>query len=335
MAKRELVKASDVSSEGWETATFPLVCETCLGDNPYVRMIRAPASKECKICARPYTAFRWQPGRKARYKSTIVCQTCAKLKNVCQVCLFDLTFGLPVQVRDKFLEESGGSKVELPDSQVNRDFAVQRMEASSSSDILPYGKSESHHHLTLLKLARTAPYYKRNRARICTFWQRGECTRGDSCPYRHETDDYQTDPALANQNIRDRFLGINDPVANKILSSLNKPKEQPEEGQEAADKEDGQQHHLRSSSHQRATTTTTLPPDSNNAPPMFEQEVRLHHHPSSSSSDRSCFPAEPPSLLLLPPPPPIIGAGFPFPFPMPVPPNDQVGNNGSNLPHLP
>jgi pre-mRNA-splicing factor RBM22/SLT11 len=33
-----------------------------------------------------------------------VCQTCAKLKNVCQTCLFDLDFGLPVELRDKFID---------------------------------------------------------------------------------------------------------------------------------------------------------------------------------------------------------------------------------------
>lgn len=217
MAKRELVAPTGVTSEGWETSTFPLVCETCLGDNPYVRMIRAPISKECKICSRPYTSFRWQPGRKARYKTTIVCQTCAKLKNVCQVCLFDLEYGLPVQVRDKFLEEA--QKVELPDSQVNRDYAINKMDTS----MLPYGKAVNAHPM-LLKLARTQPYYKRNRARVCTFWQRGECGRGDSCPYRHEVDT-DHDVSLANQNIRDRFLGVDDPVANKILHRLDEPTE--------------------------------------------------------------------------------------------------------------
>ena len=46
-----------------------------------------------QICQRPFTVFRWCPGPKARYKKTEVCQTCSKLKNICQTCLFDLEYG--------------------------------------------------------------------------------------------------------------------------------------------------------------------------------------------------------------------------------------------------
>lgn len=45
-----------------------------------------------------FVLSRWKPGPKARYKCTVVCQQCARLKNVCQTCLFDLEYGLPVQV---------------------------------------------------------------------------------------------------------------------------------------------------------------------------------------------------------------------------------------------
>lgn len=45
------------------------------------------------------------------------------------------------------------------------------------------GKSQAASDL-LLKLARTTPYYKRNRPHICSFWVKGECKRGEECPYR-------------------------------------------------------------------------------------------------------------------------------------------------------
>lgn len=36
----------------------------------------------------------------------------------------------------------------------------------------------------LKELARTNPYYKRNRPHICSFFVKGECKRGTDCPYR-------------------------------------------------------------------------------------------------------------------------------------------------------
>ncbi len=53
---------------------------------------------QCKVCNRPFTTFRWCPGVKMRYKKTEICQTCARAKNICQTCLLDLQYGLPVQV---------------------------------------------------------------------------------------------------------------------------------------------------------------------------------------------------------------------------------------------
>ncbi|XVE59365.1 hypothetical protein DITRI_Ditri05aG0040800 [Diplodiscus trichospermus] len=80
-----------------------------------------------------------------------------------------------------------------------------------------------------MKLQRTTPYYKRNRAHICSFYVRGECTRGAECPYRHEMPETGE---LSQQNIKDRYYGVNDPVALKLLSkagempSLEPPKDE-------------------------------------------------------------------------------------------------------------
>ena len=92
---------ADFNKEGWEKTNFPLLCETCLGDNPFVRMTKEDYGCQCQICTRPMTMFKWKPGGSQRYKQNVICATCARLKNVCQTCIFDLQYGLPVQVRDK------------------------------------------------------------------------------------------------------------------------------------------------------------------------------------------------------------------------------------------
>lgn len=204
--------SSDINKEGWEKATFPILCETCLGDNPYVRMQKEDYGVECKICVRPMTIFRWKAGTKGRYKATVVCQQCARVKNVCQTCLFDLEYGLPVAVRDKFMEEMGSQAVSLPKSRVGRDYALAEAQKQADGGDLPYGKVGAHP--MLKRLARMTPYYKRNEARICTFYVKGQCNRGNDCPFRHELPE---GGELANQKLRARFHGEDDPLAKKIL----------------------------------------------------------------------------------------------------------------------
>eukprot|EP00898_Chlorokybus_atmophyticus_P005618 jgi/Chlat1/6057/Chrsp4S06341 len=209
----------DLEAEGWERSDFPVVCESCLGNNPYVRMMKADYDKECKVCSRPFTVFRWRPGaaRDARYKKTEVCQTCAKAKNVCQVCLLDLRYGLPVQVIDQGMGAAAATHAVIPKSDVNREFFAERADrqAALGLDDVPYGKMAPSD--TILKLQRTTPYYKRNRAHICSFFVKGTCTRGDECPYRHELPETGE---LSQQNLKDRYYGINDPVANKMLRKV-------------------------------------------------------------------------------------------------------------------
>lgn len=116
----------DAKYQQAEDDEFPILCETCLGNNPYVRMIRVPFGRGCKTCGRPYTVFRWKAGSEGRYKSTQVCQSCSKTRNVCQCCCLDLTYGLPVQVRDTFLSQQ--QIITTPTEQANRAVYMQEME---------------------------------------------------------------------------------------------------------------------------------------------------------------------------------------------------------------
>lgn len=89
-------------------------------------------------------------------------------------------------------------------------------------------------------MAKKYPSYKRNQAHICSFFVKGTCTRGDNCPYRHEMPDEEEVKVGENgkriknlsveQSIKDRFFGVNDSLAGKILTKIKKDeKPQPPE----------------------------------------------------------------------------------------------------------
>jgi len=200
--------------QNWEDSDFPILCPTCLGDNPYIRMMKDKFGKECSICERPFTTFRWCPGRGMRYKKTEICQTCAKMKNVCQTCVFDLEYGLPVAVRDHALS----LKDDIPTGDFNKEHFHENLgkELALQGDDLRGAHSAPNAFLERLSAGRRGPYYKRNLPHICSFWVKGECRRGEECPYRHEKPSDPDDP-LSEQNIVDRFYGTKDPVADKLL----------------------------------------------------------------------------------------------------------------------
>lgn len=198
---------------------FPILCETCLGPNPYVRMLKQPWGSACKVCERPFTSFRWRPaGHGTRPKKTEVCQTCARAKNVCQTCLLDLQFGLPVQVRDMSMAAGDRQRTIMPKSDGTREYAAAQSERAIANGEIDAVYKAAHVNKIAERAKRTAPRYERNRARICSFFVKGTCTRGLYCPYRHEKpDENAEEDELADQNLRDRYYGVNDPVAVKIL----------------------------------------------------------------------------------------------------------------------
>lgn len=148
-------KADSSSHREWENGEFPVLCEGCLGENPYVRMISDPFGGTCKMCSRPYTFFKWRPGRGEGYKKTEVCQTCAKTKNVCQTCLLDMQFGLPSQLRDAVLAAQEGA-LSIPESDVSREYHAQQQMALIASGNNPWltNNAETPNE-KLLKLARS------------------------------------------------------------------------------------------------------------------------------------------------------------------------------------
>ena len=152
----------DLNRSGWETTDFPSVCETCLPDNPYVQMLKEDHGAECKICTRPFTVFRWKADRTARTKRTNICLTCARLKNCCQCCMLDLSFGLPIVVRDAALKMVAPG----PESSINREYYAQENEREieeGRGGVEEYEKTDEKARDLLRRLASSEPYYKRQR----------------------------------------------------------------------------------------------------------------------------------------------------------------------------
>lgn len=178
-----------------------------------------------------------------RYKKTEICQTCSKVKNVCQTCMLEyvlprslaahgvqtvewlarhsLQYGLPTQVRDAAL----GIKSQAPTSNINREYYAQNsacpaslvslallierdtvegsLENGASGEIDFTTQSAAAQDL-LKRLARSDPNYRRNRPHLCSFFAKGECNRGDACPYRHELPEGGKQQSGSRQSFSDR-----------------------------------------------------------------------------------------------------------------------------------
>ncbi|KAL4976040.1 Pre-mRNA-splicing factor slt11 [Aspergillus desertorum] len=152
----------DLNRSGWETTDFPSVCENCLPENPYVQMLKEDYGAECKICTRPFTIFRWKADRTARTKRTNICLTCARLKNCCQCCMLDLSFGLPIVVRDAALKMVAPG----PESSINREYYAQGHEKEIEEGrgaVEEYEKTDEKARELLRRLANSEPYYRKPR----------------------------------------------------------------------------------------------------------------------------------------------------------------------------
>lgn len=83
------------------------ICDTCLGDDSHLKMIKHENGLECKLCTRPFTVYRWNSKQLNKAKKTTICTTCARLKMCCQSCMMDIHFHIPLDIRDTALRMAG------------------------------------------------------------------------------------------------------------------------------------------------------------------------------------------------------------------------------------
>jgi pre-mRNA-splicing factor RBM22/SLT11 len=132
--------------------------------------------------------------------------------------MLDLKYSLPVEVRDNFKipgEKSFSDGKMTLKSLVGKEFALNE---AKKNDKLQNNMFENHPgHNVLINLTKPDAHYQRNQARICSFFVKGCCNRGLECPFRHSVPLFGQ---ITRQNYHDRYNGINDLVAHKILSRV-------------------------------------------------------------------------------------------------------------------
>ncbi|SCU83565.1 LAFA_0D04346g1_1 [Lachancea sp. 'fantastica'] len=89
------------------------ICQDCLGDQ--TRLTRAQNGAECKICTLPFTVYHFKANSKVN--RTLICHNCSKQRNVCQCCMLDLQWHIPIELRDRILSSVQGTQVATPEAQ--------------------------------------------------------------------------------------------------------------------------------------------------------------------------------------------------------------------------
>ena len=173
---------------------------------------------DCKICLKPFTIFRWCPGKGMRFRRTEICQTCCKLKNACQSCILDLQYGLPIQIRDGILQ----IKESCPQNEANREYFLATNAAKLARNdvtLIDYDKTDPAARAILEQVSQKYSSKKtieqRNAPLVCSFYAKGTCSRGNECPYKHILTTEKNSTSL--KSYRDRYYGTDDPAAAAIL----------------------------------------------------------------------------------------------------------------------
>ncbi len=170
-----------------------------------IRMTKLPpGNKLCKISGLPYQGFRWKAGTGGRFKETVISFPIAKEKDICQACLNDLKFGLPVGVRDTVVAEnqrkrklaeatlpslpssSSGYQYSqeltnpfLSGSEETQEFLQEKDNLTASRQLQQFSKTSS-------SASNSNSTAFRNLPKLCTFWLNNQCRRVETgrCPFR-------------------------------------------------------------------------------------------------------------------------------------------------------
>ncbi|RYG65312.1 RNA-binding protein, partial [archaeon] len=168
-----------------------------------------PNNKICTVSHLPYQPFRWKAGPNGRFKETVISYVVAAERNICQCCLNDLRYGLPVGVRDAVLQKAQ-RQIAAPTSEFGTQVYYQQKQqqlieqggymppdeqepmSQQIANLAPSRQLDELAHNLLTKAAQSRTAF-RNLPKLCTFWLNGRCTRvgKKSCPFRPCCGSYQ------------------------------------------------------------------------------------------------------------------------------------------------
>lgn len=176
----------------------PIVCNRCLGPNNMLRMTKEVAGKKCAVCSKPFTVFSWKIATDARQKSTVICRSCAESRKKCQACL-----GMMTNSSSDSNNNNNNNIRQRDDDEQGEDHKQLQGKSSVPSNS---AANNTHSH----------------RAKICSFFLKGQCTRGNACPFSHvlpTSSDSKQQTSSNTNNIKDRFFG-NDHITQQQLAMM-------------------------------------------------------------------------------------------------------------------
>jgi pre-mRNA-splicing factor RBM22/SLT11 len=112
----------------------------------------------CHICGRAFISFRWKSTVGSRYRRTVISPEVALSRNLCQVCMLDLLAVIPGDIRGMACLVSSDEQRSKYDESHLGDTDYSSLCFSISNKQQP---------------------------RLCSFYLRGQCSKGRCCPYRH------------------------------------------------------------------------------------------------------------------------------------------------------
>lgn len=138
--------------------TPPTICEGCLGKENDIRMICVPQGAECKLCTLTFDLYHFKKDKRSNtIVKTIICPACANQRNVCQCCMLDMIWHIPIDERDQLLSLIKGYNITTKEAtnEMMKRFLVLKKGGKQIGGASLMSKDESHLNLLMQEMKDT------------------------------------------------------------------------------------------------------------------------------------------------------------------------------------